>query len=282
MTLENLKDKFRMELRERYSQDDCDLLSFIFIEKILDIPPLQQRLQRNEKVSEIEFDNFEFIINELKTGKPYQQILGETEFFGLSFLVDENVLIPRPETEELIELAFEKMLKKYSKNDKLKILDIGTGSGIIPIVVKKFFPNAEVFALDVSEKAIEIAKKNANYHQVEIHFFQMNYLQEELGGNWDVIFSNPPYIGINEKKEIAITVQDFEPNIALFSPTNDSLIFYRKIAIDALECLNENGMIFLEINQKLGQETLCLFQNFKYSMLYKDISGNDRMIFVEK
>ena len=225
---------------------------------------------------------FEKVTEELKKGKPYQQILGYTEFYGNRFFVDENVLIPRPETEELLELAISKIKNLKSKIQNLKLLDVGTGSGIIPITLKKHFPDAEISAMDISEKALEIAQKNADFHETEIKFLQADYLNTNLTEKYDVIISNPPYIGIDENIEIEDSVKGFEPNIALFSPTSDALIFYRKIAKDCENHLNKNGLFFLEINQKLGKETLELSKNFSESELVKDLSGNDRFVMGRK
>ncbi|WP_213196167.1 peptide chain release factor N(5)-glutamine methyltransferase [Cloacibacterium caeni] len=225
---------------------------------------------------------FEKVTEELKKGKPYQQILGYTEFYGNRFFVDENVLIPRPETEELLELAINKIRDSRFEIRDFKILDVGTGSGIIPITLKKHFPDTEVFAMDISEKALEIAQKNADFHQTEIKFLKADYLNTNLTEKYDVIISNPPYIGIDENTEIEDSVKGFEPNIALFSPTSDALIFYRKIAKDCENHLNKNGLFFLEINQKLGKETLELFKNFSESKLVKDLSGNDRFVMGRK
>ncbi len=219
-------------------------------------------------------------MSELKTGKPYQHILGETEFYGMTFFVNENVLIPRPETEELLEIAINKIQSSGLKLQGLKILDIGTGSGVIPLVLKKQFPNAYISSIDFSEKALEVAKRNASFHQLDINLIHADYLNFDLNEMYDVIISNPPYIGIEEDDEIADSVKGFEPTMALFSPTSDALIFYRKIAKDAEKHLNKNGFLFLEINQKLGCETLELYQNiFSNAELIKDISGNDRFIF---
>ena len=136
--------------------------------------------------------------------------------------------------------------------------------------------------LSIEEKALEIAKKNADFHKKEINFIQADFLNTELTEKYDIIISNPPYIGIEENIEIEDSVKGFEPNIALFSPTSDALIFYKKIAKDGEKYLNENGMIFLEINQKLGKETLELFSNYSESRLIKDLSGNDRFVFAKK
>ncbi|MBE2273131.1 MAG: peptide chain release factor N(5)-glutamine methyltransferase, partial [Flavobacteriales bacterium] len=243
----------------------------------------RQRRKSDEIVEKQVIQEFGKIIDELKTGKPFQQILGETEFYGLKFFVDENVLIPRPETEELLELAIEKVQVAGCKLQGLKILDIGTGSGIIPIVLKKYFPDAEISAIDYSEKALDVSKKNADFHKTEIHFIHQDYLCGNLDGVYHVIISNPPYIGIDEENEIADSVKEFEPKMALFSPTANPLVFYEKIAEDSKNHLSENGMVFLEINQKLGNETADLFRNvLSVVELKRDISGNERFVFGRK
>ena len=270
MNFEQYFPLFSQELSSVYDNQEIRILYRYFCEDFAEI-----NLNSFEKY-------LEKIIEELKTGKPYQQILGHTEFYGKKFFVDENVLIPRPETEELVELAKIEIQNLKSKIQNLKLLDIGTGSGIIPITLKKHFPNSEISAMDISEKALEIAQKNADFHKKEINFIQADFLNTELTEKYDIIISNPPYIGIDENPEIEDSVKGFEPNIALFSPTSDALIFYKKIAKDGEKHLNENGMIFLEINQKLGKETLELFSNYSESRLIKDVSGNDRFVLAKK
>ncbi len=299
MIISEIKFFFQKELSELYSKSEIEELFSIFCKHFLELSKIELRQNLQKELSESDSKKFSEAISELKTGKPFQQILGETEFYGMKFFVNEHVLIPRAETEELLELAIQKIQEKIEKNQKLsdsaqaensqlKILDIGTGSGIIPIVLKKHFPEVELSAIDISEYALEIARKNANFHQTEIKFIQKDYLNKAFDSAqtekeiYDIIISNPPYIGIEEDIEIENSVKGYEPNIALFSPTSDALIFYRKIAYDSLKYLSENGMIFLEINQKLGKETLELFNDFSESVLLKDISGNDRMIFVKK
>lgn len=288
MKLSKFKIVFQNELSELYSKSEIEELFSIFCEHFLELNKIELRQNLDKNLSENASNEFLEVISELKTGKPFQQILGETEFYGMKFFVNEHVLIPRPETEELLEIAIQHIKNSKLKVEGLKILDIGTGSGIIPIVLKKYFPEAEVSAIDISEDALEIAKRNANFHKTEINFIQKDYLNDFLASPqtdkevYDIIISNPPYIGIEENIEIEDSVKGFEPNVALFSPTSDALIFYRKIAEDSFNLLSENGMIFLEINQKLGIETLELFQKFSESVLLKDISENDRMIFIKK
>ena len=282
MTILEFKRYFKSELSELYTEAESAQLYSIFLYEKTGFDRFQQRRFAHQELLISDEEELKEIIEELKTGKPYQQILGHTEFYGKKFFVDENVLIPRPETEELVELAINKIRDSRFEILDFKILDIGTGSGIIPITLKRFFPNAEISAIDISEKALEIAKKNAEFHQANIEFIQQDYLNTKLEENYDIIISNPPYIGIEENIEIEDSVKGFEPNIALFSPTSDALIFYKKIAKDGEKHLNENGMIFLEINQKLGKETLELFSNYSESRLIKDLSGNDRFVFAKK
>ena len=279
MTILEFKRHFKQELSEIYSESESAELFQIFAHEVIGFDVREQRKNFHENLLIADEEELYKILNLLKTGKPYQQILGKTEFYGLEFFLDENVLIPRPETEELLEFAISNL---KSTNQNPKIIDIGTGSGIIPIVLKKHFPDAEISAIDISEKALEIARKNAAFHKTEINFFQHDFLSENLTEKFDVIISNPPYIGIDEDLEIAESVKGFEPRIALFSPTSDALIFYRKIAEFSNNLLSENGMIFLEINQKLGIETLELFDDFPEKQLIKDISGNDRIVFAKK
>ncbi|UMQ42831.1 peptide chain release factor N(5)-glutamine methyltransferase [Chryseobacterium sp. Y16C] len=302
MTILEFKRHFKAELSELYTESESAFLCSVFIQKIVGFDSFHQRRFSDQELLIQDEQSLLQVISELKTGKPYQHIVGETEFYGMQFFVNEHVLIPRPETEELLEFAIQKiqetnvMLNATERNEEfrdssflgmtkrtLKILDIGTGSGIIPLVLKKYFPQAEVTSIDFSEKALETAKKNADFHQLEINFIHGDYLNFDLEQEFDVIISNPPYIGIEEEHEIADSVKEFEPKMALFSPTSDALIFYRKIAEDAEKHLNNNGLLFLEINQKLGPETLELYSNgFSEALLIKDLSENDRFIFGKK
>lgn len=279
MTISAFKQHFITSVSDFYTESESTFLYSIFIEKIVGLDSFQQRrLSHQELLIDDEKQLLE-VIAALQTNKPYQHILGETDFYGMSFFIDENVLIPRPETEELLEIAIREIRTLPTHTSELKILDIGTGSGIIPLILKKHFPQAVVSSIDFSEKALETARKNAAFHELNIHFIHNDYLNIELSETYDVIISNPPYIGIEEESEIAASVKEFEPMMALFSPTADALIFYRKIAEDSKKHLNKNGLLFLEINQKLGPETLELYKDlFSKVELVKDLSGNDRFI----
>ncbi|UTX49805.1 peptide chain release factor N(5)-glutamine methyltransferase [Chryseobacterium sp. MA9] len=282
MTISAFKKYFKIELSDLYTESESIFLSSLFIHQIMGFDHFQQRRFSEQELLTDDEEKLCHLISELKTGRPYQQILGETEFYGMKFFVDENVLIPRPETEELLEIAIREIQSLKLKVQGLKILDIGTGSGVIPLVLKKHFPEAEVSSVDFSEKALKTAQRNADYHQLEIQFIHADYLNLELIESYDIIISNPPYIGIEEEIEIADSVKEFEPKMALFSPTADALIFYKKIAEDAKKHLNKDGLLFLEINQKLGPETLELYQYFSNVQLLKDLSENDRFIYGRK
>ncbi|ESU19636.1 hemK protein [Flavobacterium cauense R2A-7] len=223
---------------------------------------------------------WENVVAQLKEQRPIQYILGETEFYGLPFYVNEHTLIPRQETEELVDWIVKGNLKIERLKD-LKILDIGTGTGCIAISLAKNLPNAKVFAMDVSDKALAVAKRNAERNEVTINFIHQSILEtNDLGETFDIIVSNPPYVRNLEKEEIKKNVLDYEPHLALFVEDNDALLFYRKITELAIKNLSENGQLYFEINQYLGNEMVQLLQqhNFKDVELRKDIYGNDRMM----
>ena len=213
----------------------------------------------------------------LSAGKPVQYVLGEAWFAGLRFIVNEHTLIPRPETEELIE-----WIKEIASSSPISILDIGTGSGCIPITLKKMFPDWHICAIDLSEEALSVARENARQQGVAIDFMQMDFLNEE---NWkklptfDIIVSNPPYIKVSESMSMAKHVLDHEPHLALFVPDEDALIFYKKIATFGSSHLHNPGLVFLEINQLLGDAVADTFSAEQYSAeVRKDVHGNDRMV----
>ena len=228
------------------------------------------------ELSDNEKQNIISIVKRLQKGEPIQYILGVTEFYGLDFKVTSSVLIPRPETEELVEWI---LLETKQLNPH--ILDVGTGSGCIAITLSKKMKYATVDAWDVSAEALEVAKENAKANNVSIKFSKIDVLaHQDLDKRFDIIVSNPPYILESEKKVMSKNVLDFEPHQALFVSNHDALIFYDRIADIAVKQLNKKGMLYFEINQAYGKEIVHLLQekNFKDIELKKDISGNYRMI----
>jgi release factor glutamine methyltransferase len=280
MGIKDLKTYFFEELIEIYGQDEVESFFIILTEYLHNLKRVDLILNPNFVISDADYQKWEVIISELKTEKPIQYITGEAWFYGLRFEVNENTLIPRPETEELVEWIIESLQDNKSTNP-IEILDIGTGTGCIPISIKKNIPKANVSAIDVSEKALEMAKKNAIENNVEVNFILRNILEtEKLPIQFDIIVSNPPYVRNLEKQEISKNVLSYEPHLALFVEDNDALLFYRKIAQLAKESLTENGQLFFEINQYLGKETVDLLEQlgFQNIELKKDFKENDRMI----
>ncbi|MHA6698073.1 peptide chain release factor N(5)-glutamine methyltransferase [Chryseobacterium sp. A301] len=283
MTVGDLKQEFHFELQRLYDKSQIEELFKIMAYEVLELNSIALRSSLLMEIQVSDTESFREILKELKTGRPYQQILGKTDFYRLEFKVNDQVLIPRPETEELIELALFELKSTSLGKTEFSLLDIGTGSGVIPIVLSKNFPLAKVHALDISKGALEVAKENSQRHKTEINFLLKDILSEDLEQSFDVIFSNPPYIGIEEQNEIDHSVKDFEPTIALFSPTSDPLIFYKRIASLVNRYLNAGGYLFLEINQKLGNQTLELYQSLLSEVkLIQDLSGNDRFIIGKK
>ncbi len=279
MYIRQYKTIFENELSLYYDEKEVESFFYLILEQFHQLKRIDLALNPTLEMDAQQLLRWENVVIELQKERPIQYILGETEFYGLPFLVNENTLIPRPETEELVDLIIVESQK--SKVESFKILDIGTGSGCIAISLAKNLPNAKVSAIDVSEKALEMAQKNAELNNVEVHFIQKNILEiADLEQQFDVIVSNPPYVRMLEKAEIKTNVLDYEPHLALFVDDNDALLFYRKIAQLALKNLTKNGKLYFEINQYLGKETVELLENlgFKNVNLIKDIYGNDRMI----
>jgi len=280
MKIKEYKSHFIKALLPFYDEMEAESFFFLLLENKHQLKRIDLALDVDIEFSETDISNWNAILEKLKIQIPIQYIIGTTHFYGLEFIVDGNVLIPRPETEELVDWIV-KLNSKLSKTKALKILDIGTGSGCIAISLAKNIPNSEVFAIDVSEKALAVAEKNAILNKVPVTFLHKNILEtNDLSRKFDIIVSNPPYVRNLEKAEIKPNVLDNEPHLALFVPDNDPLIFYKKIAELAAANLNPNGQLFFEINQYLGKETQELLESIglKNIELRKDIYGNDRMI----
>lgn len=278
MQIKQYKTIFLDELSSLYDEKEVESFFYLILEQFHQKKRIDLALNPDLEMDSLQLLRWESVIVELKKQKPIQYILGETEFYGLPFLVNENTLIPRPETEELVDLISKENQNQYSE---IKIIDIGTGSGCIAISLAKNLPNAKVSAIDVSERALATAEKNSEINQVKVDFILKNILEtDDLEEQFDVIVSNPPYVRMLEKAEIKPNVLDYEPHLALFVDDNDALLFYRKIAQLAQKNLTQGGKLYFEINQYLGKETVELLENldFKNVRLIQDVYENDRMI----
>lgn len=215
---------------------------------------------------------------ELSRHKPVQYVLGEAWFCGMKLIVDENVLIPRPETEELVQAIYE----DQKSSAQLSIIDIGTGSGCIPIALKNKLPQAEILTVDISEGALVMARKNAVANKADISFDCVDFLSRHTWssfGNYDVIVSNPPYIPLNEKEKLNRNVVEFEPDVALFVPENDALIFYKAIASFASDHLALNGKIYMEVHEDFTHNVQQYFSDHGWdASIQNDLYGKERIV----
>ncbi|MBT7135234.1 MAG: peptide chain release factor N(5)-glutamine methyltransferase [Polaribacter sp.] len=282
MTLKECRLHIHEALSKIYPKTEIDSFFFLMIEEKLNLQRIDTVLKPDLLISQDNLTTFLKIIKRLQNEEPIQYILKKTSFYGLPFIVDKNTLIPRPETEELVAWIIEEASKgKLHKKDKISILDIGTGTGCIPISLAKNLIKSSVSAIDISQKALLIAKKNALLNNTKIDFFEMDILNtESLPQKFDIIVSNPPYVRELEKTEIKKNVLQNEPHLALFVDNNNPLLFYKKIADLAIKYLRQDGLLFFEINQYLEKETVKMLEmkGFKNIELRKDLFGNYRMI----
>lgn len=274
---------YKSELEGIYDLSEIETFIAFCFEKYLKIKRAQLQLKLEQTVSESELLKFNFAIKELKKEKPIQYILSEADFYGMKFYVNENVLIPRPETEELVKLIVDDYLEFYgSKN--VDILDIGIGSGCIAIALKKNILNSTVTGIDISEKALDIAKRNSQTNKTDVSFVLMDILSNKKNQisekKFDIIVSNPPYIALSESFKMRKNVLEYEPHLALFVEDTNPLIFYDAIAQFAQINLKNNGKIYFEINEVYGHECKLLLEEkgFKNVMLVKDISNKNRIL----
>lgn len=283
MLLKDLKQIFHKELDAIYGEDEVQSFFFMLTENYFNVSRLDLAMQPNLALTTSEHPKIMEALSLLKTEFPIQYILKETEFYGFPFKVTKSTLIPRPETEELVTWVSETIKGLEVSNNKLNLLDIGTGSGCIAISLAKILPGLKVVALDVSKEALVVAKENAVINKVDVQFVQANILETHSGlfpETLDVIVSNPPYVRELEKKEMKPNVLNNEPHLALFVDDDNALQFYKAIIEFAKLHLKDNGFLFFEINEYLGQEMKALLQenNFTDIELRKDIFGRDRMI----
>lgn len=280
MTLVQLEQQFVNALSILYPDDEAKAIFASCVDSILQINRASLILMKHQELSDAYIITLQALLPILQSGKPLQYVLGEAHFYGLTFKVNEAVLIPRPETEELVDWILTELESRNSRYPT--ILDIGTGSGCIPIALKKHLPQAQVSTIDISTEAIAVAKQNAKLNGVDVNFIQADILNHSsaLQQTYNVIVSNPPYITQQEKPDMHANVLNHEPYLALFVSNEKPLIFYEAIADFALINLSENGLLFFEINSNLGKETIEMLyhKGFKNIELRKDMQGKDRMI----
>ena len=273
---------YKQALAAIYEPNEIEALTLLTLSEITGSTKAQLKAFPEKQLTVEQSAHINAILTRLQTGEPLQYILGHTEFYGLSFKVNPSVLIPRPETEELVEWILSEVGSGHLS--ARSILDIGTGSGCIPITLKKHLPQANISTVDISAEAISTAKQNAELNKVEVNFIKDDILNPTdnslLTAHYSLIVSNPPYVTLHDKTQMHRNVTDFEPHMALFVPEDDPLIFYKAIADFALKNLNKDGFLFFEINESLGSETVEMFKNkgFKNIELRQDMSGRDRMI----
>lgn len=280
--MKNSKDLFTL-LRNSitvYDAEEAESIAFVVLDNLYNLSRTDVLTEKSIDFSAEQRDILNKIIARINTHEPIQYILGSAWFYGRNFYVSPGVLIPRPETELLVEDVI-----KTVGNTKTTIVDIGTGSGCIAITLAKELPNASVIALDISESALEVAQKNATQLNASVQFVHTDILTQPLPGtNLDIIVSNPPYIAFAEKETMRENVLAHEPHTALFVPDNDALVFYRTIAQKGFAALKPNGKVFVEINERFGKETAEVFTQTGFSSVHiiRDLQGKDRIIQAHK
>ena len=268
-------------LKDYYPLSEIKAFTRLIMERVCDIQPHQFLLCKDKELSEKEKSEIHNIVERLTKYEPIQYIFGKTDFYGFKFEVNPSVLIPRPETEELVEL----IVHDYPQKKELDILDVGTGSGCIAITLKKLLNKSQVYALDISEEALKTAKRNAVRNRAIITFFQKDILTpsktaDSIEEEFDIIVSNPPYIMEKEKASMEANVLDYEPSLALFVPDDNPLLYYHRITMFAEQKLKKKGYIYFEINSQLGEQTVNMLRlmEFKNVELIQDLSGKDRFV----
>jgi len=281
MTLNEARTVLTKELNKVYDNDELRNIIELVIEHITNMPRAEQVKNKVAYLTCTQLENLDEITERLKKNEPVQYVLGEAWFAGMKFKVNKNVLIPRPETEELVDWIVKESQKLKVKSQS--IIDIGTGSGCIPITIKKKLPQATVSAIDVCSEALFTATENAIELNADIDFLLLDFLDEEKWielGQYDLIVSNPPYVKQTEINTMHERVKEFEPHLALFVPDHDALLFYKKLSTFSLTHLNPGGSLFVEINEALGEQVVDIFRSagFVNIELRKDMQGKDRMV----
>ncbi|WP_433903042.1 peptide chain release factor N(5)-glutamine methyltransferase [Sphingobacterium puteale] len=281
--LQDFELSFQHELKSIYGSDEIKSIFLLVVEELLGIKRITYPFKKDDIVCENDALRFRRILQDLKKSRPIQYILNKADFYGELFEVNESVLIPRQETEELVDL----IIKTHATSSHLKVIDVGTGSGCIPIILSKYLNQAQVTTVDISKEAIHIARKNAQSLGEPVHFINADILEWDYvfsDQQYDIIVSNPPYITPNEKQQMQQNVLAYEPELALFVEESAPLIFYDVISSFALKHLTPNGDLYFEINQYLGPETKDLIEKkgFRQVQLINDINGANRIIHAKK
>ncbi len=279
MTVRTLRNQFVEALSELYPSEEIQSFFSILSKKYLGMSRLELTLNSEMILSEVVSKKYIEALKRLQNHEPIQYIIGETEFYGLRFKVNKHTLIPRPETEELVDWIFTE--SKTQHPAPITILDIGTGSGCISISLAKSIMGSRVSAIDFSEEVLKVARQNASLNKVAVDFIQMDILKAlELPIQYDIIVSNPPYVQNSEKKKMQPNVLAFEPDSALFVSDEDPLLFYKKIARLAQRYLTPNGFLYFEINEYLGEDLILMLKEIGFGsvLIKKDFFGKDRMI----
>ncbi len=281
-TLKDVSAAFLQELLPIYEAREINSLYLFVLAEIEGISSAKIKAFPETEIRPGNIPAIKKILERLKTGEPVQYILGRTEFYGLPFKVNPSVLIPRPETEELVDWIIEfRQSAAGNRQQACRILDIGTGSGCIAVSLKKNLQDAEVSAMDISQQALRTAAENAGLNKVDIKFMQADILNVKAGiPKFEIIVSNPPYVTLEDKKKMHVNVTDFEPHNALFVPLDEPLLFYKSIADFASSHLENGGQLFLEINESFGEQTAQLLRDRSFGNIEirKDMNAKDRMI----
>ena len=281
MMIKDLYRNFLVQLQKIYSLNEATAITEWVFEKMASLKRSEILKNPQKKITPAADKLIQETLQELLSHKPVQYVLGEAWFYRMKFKVNAHVLIPRPETEELVEQLIK---DRKSKLTDPAILDIGTGSGCIPIAIKKNLPASKLTAIDVSKDALTLANENALMHNTHISFAEVNFLDESTWPAlplFDIIISNPPYIPANEKEKLDKNVTSFEPHLALFVPDKSPLIFYEKIAAFGRDHLLPNGKIYLETHESFAQQAAALFRTYYQTvMINKDMYGKERMVII--
>lgn len=276
----------QQELKDLYPAGELRMFTNMLFEAFLGWDRVHLMLNRDHTINQSDLLKFHWAVEDLKQYRPIQHIIGFTEFCGLKIDVDTHVLIPRPETEEIIGIVSQEICRNGLENQNINILDICTGSGCIALALKNLYPNSNVYGLDISDEALEVAKNNADQLGLDVSFLLCDILQTSPNisiDQFDLIISNPPYIRQQEQTDMSANVLNYEPRIALFVPNQDPLLFYRAIGQFAIRHLSTRGILAFEINENLGLETCELLKNLGFdSQLHKDFRDKPRCIISHK